>query len=309
MAQGVVGAIGELNDVQQRFGARLFEIVAGRPIVDADRVPLGPDALAAELSDDHTRSMFMHLLVLLELLVHPVPAELQRVTERYGEALGVTPPLLSATRAMVREHYALAYLDLARNSWYVEQTVAGSLHGQLYEFFRSEVAYLGVGDRRIAQRWRGLADLPAGTWGREVDEFYERNRFPRPGEAHGIYELGALHDWVHVLTGYGTDPVGEIQVFGFIAANMRDPKGFTLLAVTLGLFQTGTISHMHGKRVRIATVDALDVPGASEGLATAISHGLRCEQDVMNGLDFFELADRPLVEMRAELGIAAAGLA
>lgn len=309
MAQGVVGAIGELNGVQQRFAAGLFEVVAGRPIEASDRVPLGPDELADALPDPAVRGVFMHLLVLLELLVHPISTDLQQVTEEYGTALGVTPPLLSATRAMAREHYALAYLDLARNSWYVEQTIIHSTHGKLYELLRSQVAYLGVGDRSIARRWRALADLPEGTWGREVDRFYDRNGFPRPGEAHGIYELGALHDWVHVLTGYGTDAVGELQVFGFIAANMSDPKGFTMLAVTLGLFQTGTITHMHGKRVGMATVDALDRPGASEGFAAAITHGLRCSRDVMGDLDFFELADRPLVEMRAELGLASEGLA
>ena len=44
--------------------------------------------------------------------------------------------------------------------------------------------------------------------------------FPFPGEPGGIYEVGALHDWVHVLTDYNTSPEGEIDVFAFIAATM-----------------------------------------------------------------------------------------
>lgn len=309
MAQGVFGAIVAFDQVQQRVGQSIFEVLAGRPIERADRQPLTPDELADAIPDPTARRQFMHVLVLFELLMHPLPPEQEALTEAYGRAVGVDPPLLHSTRALVRKRYALAYLDLARHSWYVKQTVIDGAHGQLYERIRSELAYLGVGDRAIAAKWRALGALPDGSWGRAVDDFYDRNGFPRPGEKHGIYELGAMHDWVHVLTGYGTDPVGEIKVFGFIAANMVDPDGFTMLAVTLGLFQTGTITHMHGKRVENATIDALDEPGAAEGFAAAVVHGMRCRCDVMGDVDVFAMAARPLVEVRADFGLPRGGIA
>lgn len=312
MAGAVINAVGGLHrvdDVQRRFLGALFALVAGQTVEAGDLRPVDAAELAEIVVDDDARSKFMHLLVVLELMADPVSPELERRTERYGDALEMSPPLLAATRRLAREQYVLAYLDLSRNSWYVEQTLRDSAHGRLYERLRSEIAYIGFGDAKIAERWRSLGRLPPGSWGREVDAFYDRHGFPRPGEPHGIYELGARHDWIHVLTGYDTDPVGELQVFGFIAANMVDPHGFTMLAVTLGLFQSGTITHMHGKRVRIATSDALAAPGASESFARAIVHGYECPTDVMAGIDLFAEAARPLDEVRGELGLPAAGLA
>ncbi len=308
MARGVFGAMNEFTNVQRRFGSKIFEVLVGRPLEDADRVPLGPDELADALPSASARVQFMHLLVLFELIVHPLPAEQERRTEEYGRALGVDPPLVGETRALTRRRYGLAYLELARHSWYVKRTLIDSVHGKLYERIRSELGYLGVGDPAIARRWRALGDLPEGSWGREVDRFYDRNGFPRPGEQHGIYELGAKHDWVHVLTGYDTTPVGEIKVFGFIAANMADPAGFTMLAVTLGLFQTGTITHMHGKLVKNATIDALDTPAAAEAFAEAISYGGQCTRDIMSDIDVFAEAARPLAEVRVEFGLPPEGL-
>ena len=75
--------------------------------------------------------------------------------------------------------------------------------------------------RRRRPRDRGevafLARLSRGSWGKAVADFYDRHGFPFPGERFGIYELGARHDWVHVLAGYETTPEGELDVFAFIA--------------------------------------------------------------------------------------------
>ena len=67
----------------------------------------------------------------------------------------------------------------------------------------------------------------------------------------GIYEVGALHDWVHVLADYGTDPEGEIDVFAFIAATMTDQRGFLQFVFTLALFQNGSVDTVGGKKVAL----------------------------------------------------------
>ena len=68
------------------------------------------------------------------------------------------------------------------------------MRGRLLELARSKLAYSGVAaDPEIAHRWEALRDLPAGSWGRGVADFYERHGFPFPGEEHGIYEIGARH--------------------------------------------------------------------------------------------------------------------
>jgi hypothetical protein len=136
-----------------------------------------------------------------------------------------------------------------------------------------------------------------------VFEFYISNGFPFPGERHGIYEVGARHDWVHVLTDYGTTPEGEIDVFAFIAASMPDPHGFVLLVVTLGIFQNGSIRHMFGRRVPSARLDTMSDEGAPQRFAAAIQRGRHCGVDVL-GMDHFAVADEPLDMVRRRLGVA-----
>jgi ubiquinone biosynthesis protein Coq4 len=58
-----------------------------------------------------------------------------------------------------------------------------------------------------------LHPLPPGTLGRELAEFYDRHHLqpfttgPRRKQ---------LHDSIHVLTGYNTDPLGEAEVQAFL---------------------------------------------------------------------------------------------
>ena len=139
--------------------------------------------------------------------------------------------------------------------------------------------------------------------GRGVADFYARHGFPFPGERHGIYEVGARHDFVHVLAEYEATPEGELDVFAFIAACMPDEKGLVLLAVTIGLFQDGAIHHVAGKAVKIARTDTLGDPGAAARWAEALDRGRRCPVDVMGGIDHFALAPMPLDEARVRLGV------
>lgn len=49
----------------------------------------------------------------------------------------------------------------------------------------------------------------------------------------------AQHDWVHVIAEYGTTLACELEVFGPISRAIDDPKGFSLLAMVVSLFETG----------------------------------------------------------------------
>ena len=58
-----------------------------------------------------------------------------------------------------------------------------------------------------------LQSLPEGSFGQAVAHFYQQNNLqpfttgPRRKQ---------LHDCVHVLTGYGSDPIGELEVQAFL---------------------------------------------------------------------------------------------
>lgn len=274
-----------------------------------EMAPIEPDEVAGALVDPAARALLGHLVVVLEMIDHPLPAAVEAHAEEYLRAAGIPMPFVDVCRDTARDQLVLLHADIIRSSWTTEQTIEGMFRGRLLELARSKLAYYGVGgEPAVARRWEALADCPAGSWGRGVHDFYVVHGFPFPGQPHGIYEVGALHDWVHVLADYSTDAEGEIDVFAFIAGTMADPHGFVNFLFTLALFQNGTIDTVGGKKMTIARADTLDDAGAPDRLADALWRASRCTVDVMGGVDHFALADEPLVELRQRWSIPPKGV-
>jgi hypothetical protein len=282
----------------------LLDHMAGQVFgVDTDRDPIRPIDAATLVertaAGATTAVQAARLVAVLEWTLHPLEAATAAALDDWAREVGVDLDLLHDARRLAEHHVANMYADLQRQNWYTHETLRGIARGQFWELLRSKVAYSGIAaDRSIARKWEALRDLPAGSWGRGVADFYERHHFPFPGERHGIYEIGARHDFVHVLTDYEATPEGELDVFAFIAAAMPDDRGLVLLAVTLGLFQDGAIHRVAGKEVRLARTDTLSDPGATPRWVEAMARGAACTVDVMGGIDHFELAPLPLVEVR-----------
>jgi hypothetical protein len=309
--RGIVGALtpggGALEPVQLGTLRAIATELWDCDLDPAAVKPAGPEEVAAALAEPWRRHRLVQLMVTLELLLHPLPRRVGREVARYARELGVDEPTVHAARRLAAHQTALMYACIQRNSWYPAQTRREIRHGELAEVVRSKLAYYGLGhDERLARRWRALGGCPEGSWGRGVFDFYRDNGFPFPGEPHGIYEVGARHDWVHVLTDYGTSPEGEIDVFAFIAAAMPDTQGFILLVVTLGIFQNGSIRHMFGKRVPCAGTDALAAELAPRRFADALRRGEACTVDVL-GLDHFAHAREPLAAVRERFNVLPRG--
>jgi len=299
--------------------ARAFDAAGGlddlqRAILDGvtrNAFGLDPAAMSLPTDDDvaradaQVRRNAARIMAVLEFVEHPLRPEVADAVDRFGRDHGLPVGLLEDARELSRQHFGVVYFDLQRHGWYEHETIRESVRGRLVELARSKLAYVGVvTDSAIATRWQGLRDCADGTWGRAVADFYEMHHFPFPGERNGIYELGARHDWVHVLTDYDTSPEGEIDVFSFIAASMPDDRGVVLLAFTLGLFQNGSIRHVGGKRIPNVRTDTLSDPDAVSRMVEALERGHACTTDVMGRLDLFAHKDDPLDEVRERFAIA-----
>lgn len=305
MVQAAFAPVGGLDDLQRALldgiATSLYGIDAGgiAPAAEED----------VEHSDRSLRLHALHLIVVLEFVEHPLRPETADAVEHYAKHLGVPLELVRDARHLAHHHAAWMYLDLQRHSWYEEETIKESLRGHWEELVRSKLAYMGVvADPVIAKKWLALRHCPDGSWGRAVAEFYDRHGFPFPGERFGIYEVGARHDWVHVLCSYETTPEGELDVFAFIAASMSDERGLVLLAITLGLFQNGSIRHVAGKHIPNARADALSDPGAVERFTEALRRGSLCTTDVMGTVDLFAHQDEPIDDVRSRFGVVPARL-
>lgn len=295
-----VGGTHPLDATQERLVDAVVHGVFGRTFHWDEVARLSPADARDAVTDPAQRTRLVQMMVAFELVLHPLPEDVEHSVEHYARIIGVDEPMVRVARRYANEQMALMYADIQRNSWYTAETKREALRGRLWELLRSKVAYTGVvPDHHIEKRWAALGDLPVNTWGRQVFDFYGAHGFPLPGSRHGIGEVSARHDWVHVLADYPPTPEGEIDVFTFIAAAMNDPRGFSLLVTTLALFQTYSIRHVAMKRIAIARADTLGDPGAPERFADAMHRGLCTTLDPMQ-IDQFAYADRDLDELRAE---------
>jgi hypothetical protein len=300
MAKAAFAPVGGFDELQEALLQGIARSLYGIDL--ADVVAATAEQVAAAPPDERLHAV--HLMIVLEFVEHPLDDKVESPVEHYARGLGVSTVLLRDARRLAHGHFAWMYLDLQRHSWYEEETIKESLRGRWHELVRSKLAYTGiVADQAIAEKWRALRDCPAGSWGKSVADFYDAHGFPFPGERHGIYELGARHDWVHVLAGYETTPEGELDVFAFIASSMTDERGLVLLAITLGLFQNGSIRHVAGKRIGNARSDTLTDDGAVDRFTEALRRGNQCGTDVMGSVDMFAHKDDPLDTVREQFGV------
>jgi hypothetical protein len=103
-----------------------------------------------------------------------------------------------------------------------------------------------------------------------------------------------FHDLGHVLSGYGTDPQGEIQQAAFQAGFARR-DGFSFLLFGILQFHIG----LRITPVANGYVGLFDVPLVLD----ALHRGASCKVDLSEGYDVFANKDRSLNAVRAELGI------
>jgi ubiquinone biosynthesis protein COQ4 len=88
-----------------------------------------------------------------------------------------------------------------------------------------------------------LRTLPEGTLGKLLAHYYEENGiapFESPYPVRNDVEYLAkryreLHDMVHIVTGYGTDPISELELQAFVFGNLGLRHPVLILTLT-GIF-------------------------------------------------------------------------
>jgi len=103
---------------------------------------------------------------------------------------------------------------------------------------------------------------------------------------------------------YGTKVESELEVFAFIARANDDPKGFSLLAMVVSLFETGYMRR--GAGLFEASPGQLSREGVAVRVADALRRGALCAGSVdFMATDWFELAAVPVAEAQERFGITA----
>jgi hypothetical protein len=274
----------------------LIEGVARVHGVDIDASALEPISLeqvAHVVGDAHRRKRAVQLAIVTALVEGTPSEEVENAVERLATALGVDEAALKVLYELTHGRALLARVDVFRRfSRFVRN--AKDFPG----IFQAALPMLGIGggDKELAARYRALENAPSTSFGRAFYEHFTKNQFKFPGEPGGLPL--PFHDVGHVLSGYGTEPEGEIQQAAFQAGFARR-DGFTfllfgILQFHVGLRITPVAKGYHG---------LFDVPR----VLTALERGARCNVDLSEGFDVFAYQDRPLEDVRRELGIPPLG--
>jgi hypothetical protein len=308
VARGIATAVAPesgLTDVQADLLEAIADALTGIDVDYRALDPLGPEELAAVLAgrDQEYVQRIVHHMVLAELVLRPIPTVVAHRVAKYAEALGVKDDFVRVARRYAQGAYGLAWLDMQRNGFveHVREASADEPEAKPVRPQSSSAAFAPAElDDALAATWSAFEELPAESLGHCAWEMYEGRGFALPGTSGGAPKYLAQHDFVHVLTDYGTNLKGELEVFAFIGRADPDPKGFAWLATLIGLFETGYVSDtgFFERDVRERNVQA---PGMHQRLADAIWRGKRvCEQyrtDLFE-VDYYALAHRPVEDVR-----------
>lgn len=298
---------GELTELQEMLNAALCEAYTGFPLDPSWRAEVGPQELAEGLArrDWMFRVRVLQEIILMSMLATPTPPEIGPKIERYAEAMSLGEAILAQIHKFGPESYDAAVVDFARNGY------AGDFTAHPRPVLHTD-RDIGDGwgvvedDPELAQQWQNLEKCPPWSLGRCVFDFYQSRGFIFPGLPGSAPPLLAQHDWVHVLADYGTTLENEIEVFGLIGRADDDPRGFSLLAMVIGLFETGMVTDAGG--LFEADAGHLSSEGMATRLADALRRGAQAEPDGDTptnflAVDWFCYADLPVETVRERFSL------
>lgn len=278
--------------------AQLFTAIAA--MHGASLPPLGPITsaeVAAAIPDPHARKRLVQLAIVTAMVDGEPTHEQEAAVRMFSEALDQEHAGVGLLKDVAGKHRLMARFDLMRRllgSMPLGDTTLERVRGAT-AMFRALSGHAKP-DPELAWRFKKLGLLPEGTLGREYWRFCTSRGFLMPGEpGMAIIEQMVFHDMAHVLSGYDTDLDGEIRQGSFQAGNRRE-DGFVFLLFVLTQMHLGIAINPNVEVKK----GLFDIPAVME----AVARGAACKVDLTEKWNFWEVVDRPVVELRKELGIA-----
>lgn len=305
---GALGGVDAMTGMQQMAVAAITASMTGQTMDLSATPTVDPEGLAEVLRDRALpwRRNIVHVMLIGALILDEIPAALQANIERYASALGVVDDMLAVTARLAAGSRDAALADFQRSGYEGAWTTAQTADVAGME--QVDSAWAAVEDHPdLAARWAALQHCPPRSLGRGLWEFYTARGFAFPGQAGSAPPLLAQHDWVHVLTDYGSTVESEIEVFSFIAMANEDPLSFSLQAMVLSLFESGHLSTGAG----LFESDAGHLSAGGEAMAIRMGDamrrgflcGTRSGGNDLLAIDWFALADESLEDVRRQFHI------
>jgi hypothetical protein len=305
LSRGVLGVVapdGGLTALQRLLIEAVVSAMTGFP-ADLEAEPVPPEQFAQTLARRNLgfRTRIVQMVILYVLVLQPIPLAVVDRVERFAREAGVEEGMLSVAHEFATGSLGLAALDFERNgyssTWHEEDEAALHLSSHLHGAWDAV-----EDDADLARRWQALEDLPDGTLGRQVADFYRARGFTYPGTPGSAPPFLAQHDWVHVTADYGTTVESELEVFAFIARANDDTRAFSLLAMVVSLFETAYLPTAAG--LFESDRGHLSQSGVATRLADAMRRGARCTGSIdFLRIDWFAHAPLSVEEVRRQFGV------
>ncbi len=195
--------------------------------------PITPADLARTLPDLQIRRQLVQGLIVMAMIDGKASPQEADLVEQFARALEVSVTEVKGLRHVLEGEILQLRLDLVRRFWAKDKLKEVWNEEGLRGLFKVVGGMLGQYENRsLAARYQALEQLPSGSLGRAYWEYCRHNGFALPGEKGGPPEFVVYHDCTHVLSGYGTDPEGEVQVACFSAGfRRRDPFLFVFFVL------------------------------------------------------------------------------
>lgn len=299
VACGLLGSV-TANEGPTLEQLRLLEAFVShlwsRPDLAVDRLePLAPAELLNCLVDPHDRQTFHQLQVTLEFCRHPQTPEQLQLGETYAETLGVSSAARMVAKDLLHQGMGQAAADVAR-------TFNRFLPLRSEPSLAREAASATEPELDLARRIQEFSELPEGSLGRGLMDYYERFGIPIPGlEPCTLNHFYVAHDSTHVIAGIAVTDAGEIALSAFQLAMQDNPINQSALLASLITHEAGFVS---ANPTIQPTRASLDTPLAAKLLAQEMARGSRCSGD-FSLVDHFSLAPLPLEEVRRLFNVQA----
>lgn len=268
------------------------------PAIDAGKA-------AAQLRSANEKRELLELLIAFEMLCSPIPQSLSTAIDAWSQALECDTDLLKLSRELASNAITQATSDFYRHNWIGEgnhqddpafQNLVKKYGDHAYGLCVQE-------DPEEYAKWNNLKNCPEESLGRHLWDFYQTRGFKLPGQLGAGNESLAHHDWIHLIAGYDTTPVGELEVTAFMASSSQF-HGVTLGFIgAISILETGLLHSFYGADKFGKALSSAD---GIERVAQAIQRGKSCLVDPLLDIDYFAIAGKPLQEVQASWWTASA---
>lgn len=298
-AKTVAAARGVLHPTQRSM-LEIAQRLILETDIDIDRLePITPGEVAAAVPGQKGRERIVRGLVLVCMARGEVTPDDAAVIERFARAFGVDEHAVVHLRHLAEGRLALLRYDVNRRAFTGRAAAEAREDEGIVSILRAAAARAGLReDAATSAKYEALAAYPELTLGRELWAYYERNQFPVPGKLHSIPAFATVHDLCHVLSGYGVDGPGEIEVVAFQAAfTERDPLSTLFVAVLQAHMGVRLVAIAPGKK------GALDDPAMLERMVRAAKRGSHVKRDLFDHWDYWPELAKNIDVVRSELGV------